>query len=413
MLYLAFVVWTAIAPPVIELRNGYWLTGNEFVSARRYIVDGRLTSRRPTHVDSIIDLHRGYVIPPFGEAHNHNLDWAGAERTSKLIARYLHDGVFYVKNPGTVPRGRDSLRAHQMVNTPVTVDGIFSNGLLTATGGHPSGLWRRNVARGGMTEADGDGGFLWLIDTRADLDRKWPLILAGKPDFIKTVLVHSEEYERRRNDSTYFNWRGLDPKLLPEIVRRAHAAGMRVSTHVETAADFHNALIAHVDEINHTPGFRGDENGQLPNPAIFEVAAEAARQAARQHTVVVTTEGGISSLSPDGADSLRRRAFDQLARKNLQTLKRAGVQLALGSDAYADDSTNEAAYLSQLGVFSDMELLQLWSVATPQAIFPKRKVGCLGDGCEASFLVLGDDPGKGFSVLRDIRLRVKDGQVLN
>src|SRR5207249_5838999 len=51
-------------------------------------------------------------------------------------------------------------------------------------------------------------------------------------------------------------WKGLDPALLPEIVQKAHATGLRVSTHIENAADFHNALVAGVDEINHMPGFR-------------------------------------------------------------------------------------------------------------------------------------------------------------
>ncbi|HUQ21148.1 MAG TPA: hypothetical protein VM099_16130 [Gemmatimonadaceae bacterium] len=409
---LAAVLITAQQSPVIEVRHGYWLTGQEFVSGSRYIVDGKIIHRRPARVDSILDVHNGYIVPPFGEAHNHNIDYAGPERTAQLIDKYLRDGVFYIKNPGNLPRGRDSLVAYRLINHPQTVDAVFSNGLLIPTGGHPTDLWKRNVARGGMTQADGDGGFLWIIDTAADLAAKWPRILAGKPDFIKTVLAYSEEYERRRQDSAYENWRGLNPALLPDIVRRAHAAKLRVSTHVETAADFHNAVIAGVDEINHTPGFRGDEKAQLPNPAIFEINKDDAALAAKNRIIVVTTLGGISSVLPTGVDSLRRRAFDNLARKNLRTLKSAGVELALGSDGYRDDSVGEATYLSSLGVFTDMELLSLWSQVTPRAIFPQRKVGCLDEGCEASFLVLGDFPGKGFRVLRDIKLRVKNGRVL-
>ena len=61
---------------------------------------------------------------------------------------------------------------------------------------------------------------------------------------------------RSKDDAKYFGWKGLDPSLLKVIVQKAHAAGLRVSTHVESATDFHNALMAGVDEINHTPGFR-------------------------------------------------------------------------------------------------------------------------------------------------------------
>ena len=34
----------------------------------------------------------------------------------------------------------------------------------------------------------------------------------------------------------------------------------------------------------------------------------------------------------------------------------------------------------------------MWSEATPQAIFPQRKVGKLEEGHEANFLVLDGDP---------------------
>ncbi|HVG45623.1 MAG TPA: hypothetical protein VM890_12870, partial [Longimicrobium sp.] len=306
--------WAAVqvpaGPPVYELRNGRWLGAAGFEPGTRYSVAGRIETDRPARVDSVIDLGGGWVVPPFGEAHNHNVDYSTPARTDSLIARYLGDGVFYAKNPGNLPRGRDSLAGR--VNVPRGVDAVFANGLLTSTGGHPTGLYRRNLARGGMTAADGDGGFLWIVDSLPDLERKWPRILAGRPDFIKTVLVHSEEYERRRADTAYFNWRGLDPALLPEIVRRAHAAGLRVSSHVETAADFHHAVAARVDEINHIPGFRGDEHVQFSETRPYELTAADARLAAERGVWVVTTLGGIADFSPTGPDSLRRRQADAL-----------------------------------------------------------------------------------------------------
>ena len=343
------------APPgpaqhVYELREGRWLGADGFRTGTRWIVDRRITTQRPARVDSVIDLAGRWVVPPFGEAHNHNIDYSTRARTDSLIRRYLRDGVFYVKNPGSVPRGRDSLVGR--INVPRGVDAVFAYGLLTATGGHPTGLYLRNRARGAMTPADSDGGFLWILDSLPDLERKWPRILAGRPDFIKVVLVHSEEFARRRTDTAFFNWRGLDPALVPEIVRRAHAVGLRVSAHVETAADFHTALVSGVDEINHIPGFRGD------------------------------------------------------------VLHGAGVRLAIGSDAYRDDSVAEVTYLATLGVFTPLQLLRLWSEATPRAIFPQRRVGCLDDGCEASLLVLDADPSADFASTKRITLRMKDGRLL-
>jgi imidazolonepropionase-like amidohydrolase len=390
-----------------ELRDGRWLGADGFAAGTRYVVHGRITRRRPVRVDSVIDLGGQWVVPPFGEAHNHNVDYTTPTRTDSLLRRYLRDGVFYVKNPGNLPRGRDSLVGR--VNVPSGVDVVFANGLLTATGGHPTGLYLRNRSRGAMTPADSDGGFLWILDSLPDLELKWPRILAGRPDFIKVVLVHSEEFARRRTDSVYFNWRGLDPALVPEVARRAHAAGLRVSAHVETAADFHAALVGGVDEINHIPGFRGDEHVQFTEPRRYEVAESDAKLAAARGVAVVTTLGGIADFAMNGPDSLRRRRADALFMRNLRVLHDAGVRLAIGSDAYRDDSAGEVTYLATLGIFTPLELLHMWSEATPRAIYPTRHVGCLTDGCEASFLVLAADPSADFTNTKRIVFRMKDG----
>jgi imidazolonepropionase-like amidohydrolase len=88
------------------------------------------------------------------------------------------------------------------------------------------------------------------------------------------------------------------------------------------------------------------------------------------------------------------------------------VPLAIGSDSYRDDSVQEAAYLATLGVFTPLELLRTWSEATPRAIFPARRVGCLDDGCEASLLLLAADPSADFASTKRIVLRMKDGRIL-
>jgi imidazolonepropionase-like amidohydrolase len=51
----------------------------------------------------------------------------------------------------------------------------------------------------------------------------------------------------------------------------------------------------------------------------------------------------------------------------------------------------------------------MWSVTTPRAIFPKRSIGELRDGYEASFLVLRADPLADIAATRAIALRVKKG----
>ena len=390
------------------LVNGHWLLNGRFVDGTRYVVDGILRDHLAGRPDSIVDLGGGYVVPPFGEAHNHNIE--ASRRLDALIARYLRDGVFYVENPNVLPRSRTAIAGK--VNVPASVDVIFANGGLTGRDGHPVEIVGRNVARGIWTDADGEGAFHWVIDSLRDLDRQWPAIIAQRPDFIKVYLLYSEDYERRRADTTYFGWRGLNPALLPDIVTRAHAAGLRVAAHIESAADFRTAVAAGVDQVAHMPGFRGDEQVHLPDATPYVLTDDDARAAARRGVVVVTTLGGAATLDPAGPDSLTRRALDALHRRNLQALRRAGARLALGSDSYGDDSKAEARYLHALGVFSDAELVQLWSHDTPRAIFPAREIGRLDAGDEASFLVLACDPLTRFACTDEIRLRMKDGRLL-
>jgi hypothetical protein len=374
-----------------------------------------LTSKRPARVDSVFDLSGKYVIPPFGEAHNHNV--AQSSRLDATIRMYLEAGIFYVKNPNSLPSATIPLVGK--VNIPQSIDVIFSGGGLTCSGGHPIALAERQISRGAWSKTDGEGGFYFVIDNQADLDRKWKTIVAGRPDFIKTYLLYSEEYGKRKNDDSYSDWRGLDPTLLSEIVRRAHRARLRVSTHVETAFDFRQALAAGADEINHLPGFRPEKNNpaNYQNLSRYEISEADARLAAQNDVVVVTTIGDVVEVInsiPDGSPQASvAKAVRDLFSRNLRLLAKHHVQIAIGSDSYSKTSQAEAMSLAGLKIFDNLTLLKMWCEATPMAIFPNRKIGKLRDGHEASFLVLTGNPIQDFMNVKKIDMRIKQGEVLS
>ena len=85
---------------MLALRHEQWFDGRRFRFRTFYVVNGLLQRRRPTHLDSV-DLAGQWVVPAFGDAHNHALDqeW----RAPETIARNLTDGVFYLKNPINIP----------------------------------------------------------------------------------------------------------------------------------------------------------------------------------------------------------------------------------------------------------------------------------------------------------------------
>ena len=69
--------------------NGQWFDGNGFRAGDRYIVDGVFSSTRPAKLDLTTDLAGAFVVPPFAEAHNHNVESSRIDAVSKM---YLDRG---------------------------------------------------------------------------------------------------------------------------------------------------------------------------------------------------------------------------------------------------------------------------------------------------------------------------------
>ena len=112
---------------------------------RDIVVAGHLIVNAPaSSASQRVELNGGYVVPPFCEAHNHNL--ATHDEDAASIARYLHEGIFYVGILSNLPAMTDPVR--HTFNTPTSVDVIFANGPLTASGGHPIRLREMLLERG-------------------------------------------------------------------------------------------------------------------------------------------------------------------------------------------------------------------------------------------------------------------------
>jgi dienelactone hydrolase len=377
-------------PRVYRFEGGLWFNGKTFEPRTVYSVDGVFRAEHSGQIDSTIDLRGKYVIPPFAEAHNHHF-MEGTDYQSQ-INTYFAQGIFYAKVPNSIQKLTDPIRA--LFNKPGALDVIFSNGGLTATGGHPVQIYDFIAERKilpGLGKEDMKGQAYFIIDSQADLQSQWAQIKAGKPDFIKVYLEFSEEYDARKSDPKFYGRRGLDPALLPKIVARAHKDNLRVTAHVNTAADFHNALAAGVDEVAHLP--------------LARVSEADARLAASRGVVVTTTT--MSHRSTDHVTGV-----EDIHRHNIELLQKAGVKLAIGTDDNNRTVLDEVENLYRLKVFDNLTLLKLWTESTPQAIFPARKIGQLKEGFEASFLALDANPLEDFASVRKISVRLKQGRMI-
>ncbi len=243
LLILLLTVPSLAAAETIHWKNGRWFDGQRFKETSFYTANGVLTKKRPKVIDRVVDLGGKYVVPPFGDAHHHGID--SAQGLDAKIKAFLDAGVFYVKNPNVIP---DLLtpEVRSKINIPTSIDVLFANGGLTRPQGHPVRLHEMLSKRGAFPELGPEqmaGRAYFTFANMEELAAKWPQVLAGRPDFLKTFVLYSGTPHTK----------GLDPDILAEIVRRAHAAGLRVSSHIETATDFRIAAKAGVDEINHLP----------------------------------------------------------------------------------------------------------------------------------------------------------------
>lgn len=94
---------------------------------------------------------------------------------------------------------------------------------------------------------------------------------------------------------------------------------------------------------------------------------------------------------------------------NATTLRDAGVPFLVGFDSFGRTAREEVEAFRNLGLWTNSELLTIWSETTPRSIFPKRQIGRLLPGYEASLLVLECDPLAEFSCVDRIQLRMKQG----
>jgi hypothetical protein len=386
----------------LELRGASWFDGQGFRSGSLYVHQGRFVAQLPPGTRAQrLNLDGHYLVPPLAEAHNHNLQnpWA----FDNFASRYIADGVFYAAMLCSDPAGVEPLRGR--AGAADTPDVVFVTSCITSSDGHPLAMLLDDKAEPPVRLEDVADKAVLVMDSVDDVARKWPLVAARQGQLIKLILSFHERPGLRRDPKNRGRL-GLSAEVAAAIVRQAHAAGLRVSAHVDTAADFAAALNAGVDQIAHLPGYFFHHNSQAED---FLISPALAKAAAERRVEVVTTTAATQLFRSDAALLARIEATQ---RQNLRTLRDAGVRLLLGSDVFVGTALTEYRRLQQLGVFEPLELLQMATVYTPQALFPNRRLGCLAVGCEASFLVLPADPLRDPEALGRPTQRVKQGRLL-
>jgi imidazolonepropionase-like amidohydrolase len=249
--------------------------------------------------------------------------------------------------------------------------------------------------------------------TPAEIDDALDLLKEQKADFVKAMLLHSEDYALRRDDQRFYGLKGLNPANLRYLVVAAKKRGLFTYAHVETVADLRRAAESGAAVAGHLPAYGHVESAA--DLAWLTLTAQDAKSLAQSGILLVPTYNysyrfyqAQQKAGTQNAD-LRAQTYAVQAH-NLRLLKAAGAHLLIGTDAEAA-IFEETEHLVRIGGLTQREALHL-VLETGKRLFPKRRIGCFQVGCEADFLVLSADPRSNIANLRTITRRVKAGQEL-
>ena len=389
--------------------NGLWL--DEKMSFRQrtlYSVNGIFTTTKPGRIDTVINLQNTYVVPPFGDAHNHAFADTRSMKFSKRV--YLERGFFYSLNLTNLYTEAKKLK--ETTEQPATIDVAYSHGGITALNNnrpHPAALMERvygSMAEDTSKEWPLEGNAYWFMNSKKLVQEKWQQLMSQDPDVIKVYIMQSNSTTTSSNSCGV----GLCPDILQTITDSAHANGKRVFAHVNTAHDFQLALDSNVDAIAHFPIINRSLsiNRALSSYALADSTIE---QAGKMNVTLIPTASLLNRNFSTAATS-ELTDIIKLQRDQMRKLKNAGVTLALGADGYEGNPQIESMYMDTYDFFSDSELLELLSYNTPKTIFPNRKIASFADGFEASFVALECDPTSEFSCIKNIKTLVKNGAMI-
>jgi imidazolonepropionase-like amidohydrolase len=405
-----------------EFDNGHWYQNGHFIKKTVYSVSGSFSFVKPPVVDSIIDLKGQYCIPPFSDAHTHNLDYLYGLK--EMINQYFKEGVFYVQVLGNHGKTVQSVR--KVLVKENKVDVTYANGLLTATYGHgfypyeplAMGIYspylqfkfQDSIKKSRIVENDA----YYFLDNIEDVDKKWPIIMQYRPDHLKICLLDAVNYQEKRKAEKMESY-GLSPEVAAYVVKKAHASGLRVFAHIETADDARLCANIGVDVLAHLPGYSW--NGLQETASKFCMTKQDARLFKRKGLSVIPTfniddtneydDKGTAIIHPE-----RHSAVFSYKKNALRMLLKNGVQIALGSDNYGKTAAIEIDSLIANNVFSNRELLDVYCQQTAKQIFPLRKIGEIKEGYESNFLVLENSPLMDISSIKKIALRVRRGVIV-
>lgn len=418
--FLTLSITAARADDIWVIHAGEVLAipGEKPLSEQTIIVRGDLIERvedgylNPAEIDpsaQLIDLKDQFVLPGLMDMHVHLLDQLS--RNSRTDALYdttsMHalTGAYYANktlmagftsvrdlggNPEAIFALRDAV-AKGLVPGPR----IFAAGsALAATGGH-----------GDVDGVKPELLKLWTPETICDgpyeCRKATRYAIKMGADWVKITATGGV----LSDTATGTDQQMTDDELV-EIVRTAHALGVKVAAHAHGADGIQAALRAGVDSIDHGT-FTDAEAIKL----FKQSGAYLVPTLSPGVKVPLTMEG-----NPFFTDAIKAKALAASAasQQSFQNAYGAGVNIAFGTDSSVTphgENADEFVMMVDAGM-SPADAIRSATVSSARLLGVEDKLGTLEGGKLADLIAVSANPLKDISALTVVNFVMKDGMVV-
>ncbi len=388
------------------------VASGKYLSDRSILVQGNRIKRIGTNLTApagaeTVDLRGAYVLPGFIDAHTHILlqgDATSREYDDQLLRESIPYRTLEASRSVRIAlmHGFTTLRdvetegayyADVDVKTAIQRGVIIGSRLFVSTRAlAPTGMY--GLRRGFSWELDLPKGVQYA-DGVEGVRRAVREQISYGADWIKFYADHGYYFNDKGELRSIPNFTLEEAKA---IVDEAHRLGHRVAAHAIGWDGVNVALEAGVNSIEHGDG----------------ITAELAQRMVRQGVYWCPTLT-VSEYVAKPRGGVWLKLWDHLMKKTFPTAYKAGVKIALGTDAggFPWTEVNQAREfeLYVQGGMKPLEAIRAGTIVAAELLNQKSRLGSVEEGKLADLVAVSSDPLKDVSALAQVAFVMKDGVV--
>ncbi len=369
------------------------------VEQNRIIATGPMDELLPA--DTLIHFSNATIMPGMIEGHSHILlypydetNWNDqvlkeaaelrAIRGGEMAGRQLRAGFTTVRDLGSEGAGYADVAVKKSIETGIITGPrlLVAGPAMVVTGSYgPKGFRPDMEVPLGAQEADGN-----------DVIRVTREQLGHGADFIKVYADYRWGPEGKARPT-------FSLEELKLIVETAESSGAQVVAHAATEEGMRRAILAGVKTIEH---------GDQATTEVFQLMKEhgVALCPTLAATWSITQYRGWDGHAPEPKAIVDKREFFQRALAS-------GVVIVAGGDVGVFDHGENVLELELMADWGMENMAVLRSVTSVNAsVFGLEDRGRLEVGLLADIIVVNGNPQEDISMLRDVRLVMKDGRII-